>query len=68
VKDGSTWTGLVIDELVGKQQVVIKSLGEKMKSIPGISGVAVMPDGRIGLILDTNGLVGIARTQNKQVS
>jgi len=68
VKDGSTWTGLVIDELVDKQQVVIKSLGEKMKSIPGISGVAVMPDGRIGLILDTNGLVGIARTKNKQIS
>ena len=68
MKDGSTWTGLVIDELVGKQQVVIKSLGEKMKSIPGISGVAVMPDGRIGLILDTNGLVGIARTKNKQIS
>jgi chemotaxis protein histidine kinase CheA len=37
--------------------VVIKSLGDTMKNIPGISGGAIMPDGRVGLILDVGGLL-----------
>ena len=47
----------VIDELIGRQQVVIKSLGDTMKEIPGIAGGAIMPNGRVGLILDVGGLV-----------
>ncbi|HAR61837.1 MAG: chemotaxis protein CheA [Candidatus Margulisiibacteriota bacterium] len=52
--------GLVIDELLGQQQVVIKNLGEAMKNIPGISGCTIMPDGNVGLILDISGLVKLA--------
>ena len=47
---------LLVDDLLGKQEVVIKSLGELLKSIPGTSGCAVLGDGRIGLILDTDGI------------
>ena len=60
VEDEERQAGLVVDELVGRQQVVIKSLGETMKNIPGISGGAIMPDGRVGLILDVGGLLRIS--------
>jgi two-component system chemotaxis sensor kinase CheA len=43
---------IMVDELIGKQEVVIKSLGEALKDIPGIAGGAILGDGRVGLILD----------------
>jgi two-component system, chemotaxis family, sensor kinase CheA len=43
---------LMVDELIGKQEVVIKSLGESLKDIPGVAGGAILGDGRVGLILD----------------
>jgi two-component system chemotaxis sensor kinase CheA len=49
--------GLVVDELIGQQQVVIKSLGESFKRIKGISGAAILGDGRVGLILEPTGLL-----------
>ena len=60
VEDEERRAGLVVDDLIGRQQVVIKSLGETMKDIAGISGGAIMPDGRVGLILDVGGLVKLA--------
>lgn len=53
-------TGLLVDEILGQQQIVIKSLGESMQGIPGIAGGAIMPDGNVGLILDVGGLVRLA--------
>ncbi len=47
---------LLVDDLLGKQEVVIKSLGEALKNIPGLSGCAVLGDGRVGLILDIDGI------------
>ncbi|HEY1215584.1 MAG TPA: chemotaxis protein CheA, partial [Bryobacteraceae bacterium] len=49
---------LAVDELLGKQEVVIKSLGELMQNVSGIAGGAILGDGRIGLILDTDALAG----------
>jgi two-component system chemotaxis sensor kinase CheA len=43
---------LLVDEVLGKQEVVIKSLGETLKNVPGIAGGAILGDGRVGLILD----------------
>jgi len=43
---------LMVDEVVGKQEVVIKSLGGMFKGLPGIAGGAILGDGRVGLILD----------------
>ncbi len=65
IEDDLNQAGIVIDELVGRQQVVIKSLGESMQGIPGISGGAIMPDGRVGLILDVGGLVKLAHSEVK---
>ena len=52
---------LMVDELIGKQEVVIKSLGEAMQNIPGVAGGAILGDGRVGLILDLEGLFGASR-------
>jgi two-component system chemotaxis sensor kinase CheA len=49
--------GLVIDELIGQQQVVIKTLGERFKRLKGIAGAAILGDGKVGLILEMSGLV-----------
>jgi two-component system chemotaxis sensor kinase CheA len=51
---------LLIDELLGKEEVVIKSLGESLKDTKGIAGGAIMGDGRVGLILDIPGIIEIA--------
>jgi len=49
---------LMVDELIGKQEVVIKGLGETMRNIAGVAGGAILGDGRVGLILDLEGLFG----------
>lgn len=49
---------IMVDDLVGKQEVVIKNLGEGLGSVPGIAGGAILGDGRVGLILDMDGLWG----------
>ena len=43
---------LAVDELIGKQEVVIKSLGATLQGIRGVTGAAILGDGRVGLILD----------------
>lgn len=52
---------LMVDELIGKEEVVIKSLGESLKHIKGLAGGAILGDGRVGLILDIAGLFDLAR-------
>ena len=47
---------LLVDEVIGKAEVVIKSLGSGLKHIKGVSGGAILGDGRVGLILDPEGL------------
>jgi two-component system chemotaxis sensor kinase CheA len=48
----------MVDDLVGKQEVVIKSLGEGVGKVRGVAGGAILGDGRVGLILDVGGLWG----------
>jgi two-component system, chemotaxis family, sensor kinase CheA len=52
---------LLIDELLGKEEVVIKSLGETFKDTKGIAGGAIMGDGKVGLILDMSGIWEIVK-------
>lgn len=54
---------LLVDELVGQQQVVAKSLGKAVGRVAGISGAAILGDGRVGLILDTTDLVTLTRSE-----
>ncbi len=57
IEDAGARVGLVVDALLGKQEVVIKSLGETFASVRGVAGGAILGDGRIGLILDAHGIV-----------
>ncbi len=52
---------LLIDEIVGQQQVVIKSLGAALGKVPGVSGGAILGDGKVGLILDAASLISFAQ-------
>ncbi len=57
VKKGDKRAGLVIDELIGQQEIVIKTLGRYIKQCKFISGATILGDGEIALILDTNALI-----------
>lgn len=57
VKKGDKMAGLVIDELIGQQEIVIKSLGKYIKQCRFISGATILGDGEIALILDANALI-----------
>ena len=61
VGDGQRRSALLVDELLGQQQVVAKPLGGGIDAVPGISGGAILGDGRVGLILDVSAVVAIAR-------
>lgn len=57
VKKGDKMAGLVIDELIGQQEIVIKSLGKYIKQCKFISGATILGDGEVALILDANTLI-----------
>lgn len=57
VKKGDKMAGLVIDELMGQQEIVIKSLGKYIKQCKFISGATILGDGEVALILDANALI-----------
>jgi two-component system, chemotaxis family, sensor kinase CheA len=57
VQVGEREACLVVDEVVGKQQVVVKGLGEHLQGLPGVAGGAILGDGQVGFILDLNALV-----------
>lgn len=57
VKKGDKLAGLVIDELLGQQEIVIKSLGKYINKSKIISGATILGDGEVALIVDTNALL-----------
>ena len=56
VKKGDRLSGIVVDELMGQQEIVIKSLGKYITRCKVISGATILGDGEVALILDTNAL------------
>jgi two-component system chemotaxis sensor kinase CheA len=61
VDDGDgTKIGLVVDELCGHQQVVIKSIEESYGSVPGIGAATILGNGRVAFILDIEKLAELA--------
>ncbi|HZZ43262.1 MAG TPA: chemotaxis protein CheA [Tepidisphaeraceae bacterium] len=60
VQDNGREACLLVDELLGQQQVVIKSLGDGIGAIRGISGGAILGDGTVSLILDIPGVIDLA--------
>jgi two-component system chemotaxis sensor kinase CheA len=62
VEFGNERCGLMVDELLGQQQIVIKSLGQALRQTRGVVGGAVLGDGCVGLILDIGEIVTLSRT------
>src|SRR5690606_4197893 len=59
IEDNGRRIAIVVDELLGKQEVVIKSLGDALGRVRGVAGGAILGDGRVGLILDAGGLIDL---------
>ncbi|MBK6791010.1 MAG: chemotaxis protein CheA [Anaerolineales bacterium] len=60
VQSGKQRIGLVVDELVGEEDVVVKPLGAFIGDIPGISSAAILGEGQVALIVDVFGLFKLA--------
>ena len=54
VKKGDKLAGLVVDELIGQQEIVIKSMGKYINKCKVISGATILGDGEVALIVDAN--------------
>jgi two-component system chemotaxis sensor kinase CheA len=57
VKKGDNYAGLVVDNLIGQQEIVIKSLGKVIENNKIISGATILGDGEVAMILDANALI-----------
>jgi len=60
--------GLIVDGLVGEQEIVIKPLGQLVGDVAGLSGAAILGDGSVALIVDVAALVGQAIRDNTTVA
>jgi two-component system chemotaxis sensor kinase CheA len=63
VQNGETTIGLLVDQLIGMQEVVLKSLEKNFRTIPGLSGASILGDGRVSLILDLDGVLDMVARQ-----
>ena len=57
VKKGDKLAGLVVDELIGQQEIVIKSMGKYISKCKMISGATILGNGEVALILDANAII-----------
>lgn len=58
--------GILVDDLEGQQQVVIKSLEQHYKRVPGVAGATIMGDGSVAMILDIESIASEVKALNKQ--
>ncbi len=61
VNDGKSQSGFLVDEIIGQQQIVAKSLEGEIKNVTGISGGTILSNGRVGLIIDVLEALKLAR-------
>ena len=54
--------GVLVDELLGQQQVVIKSLETNFRRVEGLSGATILGDGTVAIIIDVSGLIQVSRS------
>ena len=58
--------GFVIDKLLGKQEIVVKSLNPVLGTVPGLSGCTILGNGRVALIVDVPGLISAVMQARKR--
>jgi len=59
--------GVIVDTLVGQEEIVIKSLGDYLQNIPGIAGATIRGDGKVTLIIDVGALMELAKNTTGSV-
>ena len=64
---GTSKLGLIVDTLVGQEEIVIKSMGDYLKGIDGVAGATIRGDGGVTLIVDVVALMEMARTVKTRV-
>ncbi|MFC4404559.1 chemotaxis protein CheW [Gracilibacillus xinjiangensis] len=57
IRKGEKMAGLIVNKFIGQQEIVLKSLGDYLGDVFGISGATILGDGQVALILDTNTLI-----------
>ncbi|WP_313122664.1 chemotaxis protein CheW, partial [Exiguobacterium sp.] len=57
VRSGEKLAGLIVSELIGQQEIVMKPLGSYLEGIRAISGATILGDGQVALIIDSNALL-----------
>jgi two-component system chemotaxis sensor kinase CheA len=57
VRKGDKLAALIVDELIGQQEIVLKTLGKYLVDLFAISGATILGDGQVALILDTNAMI-----------
>ncbi len=62
--EGGVKVALIVDDIIGQQQVVIKMLEENFERIEGIAGGTILGDGNVALIVDVQGLKSFVSHQN----
>lgn len=65
VEEGGKRAGIFVDDLMGQQQVVIKSLENNFMKIFGVAGATILGDGKVALIIDVAGVVSAHKTPTK---
>ena len=63
---GKLQVGLIVDRLIGKQEIVVKSLSPLIGNAPGLSGCTILGDGRVALIVDIPGLISAEMQAQRQ--
>ncbi|NGO91328.1 MAG: chemotaxis protein CheA, partial [Halomonas sp.] len=56
---------MLVDELIGQQQVVVKNLEDNYRKVPGVSAATILGDGSVALILDITGLHRLSRAKKE---
>ncbi|MBN2754729.1 MAG: chemotaxis protein CheA [Candidatus Goldbacteria bacterium] len=60
IEENGKMAGIAVDEILEPQQIVVKNLGKSFGKIEGIAACTIMSDGKVGLILDINGIIKMA--------
>jgi two-component system chemotaxis sensor kinase CheA len=60
IGEGSRHMGLAVDQVLGEEDVVIKSIADNYRNVAGVAGASILGDGRISLILDPPTLIEMA--------
>lgn len=61
LQSGTDPIGLIVDKLLGEQEVVMKSMGKVIGEVAGVSGASILGDGRVALIIDVAGITKLVR-------